>query len=119
MKKLLLSLSSLALVFAMASCNNPKSAGEKAGKKYCECSKLEDKSGDKNKKAYTKCMLEFRKMDAEYTAKFVVKKADMEKYEKSGNKYIEKKCSKKSDYDDYDDYSSSAIDSVVYEDYDF
>lgn len=113
MKNLLLSLSAIALVFVFTSCNkDPKSAGEEVGKKYCECQKLSEKEGSKNEKAAIKCQLELRKMTAEYSAKFVMKKADMKKYEKSGERYVEKKCSSSDEYDEYDEYENN------YNDYD-
>ena len=92
MKKLLLSVSALALVFAMASCKtgDPKKAGQEVGKKYCECQKLEKKSGKKNEKEAQKCYLEYRKMYNEYAAKFVEKKKDMEKYTEALEKAMEK-----------------------------
>lgn len=86
MKKLLLSLSAVAVVFAMASCgDNPKSAGEKVGKKYCECKKLSGKEADR-------CKLEREMMDNEYKAKFVEKKSDFRKYEEVRDEYRYRKC---------------------------
>ena len=82
MKKLLLSVSALVLVVALASCgtSDPKKAGQEAGKKYCECMKLEKKSSKKAKKEAARCELEFEKMDNNYKAKFVQKKKDFKKY---------------------------------------
>lgn len=89
MKKLLLSVSALALLFSMAACKtgDPKKAGKEVGKKYCECRKL-----DKNEKekAAAKCRLELRKMDAEYKAKFVEKEKDMKKYREAYEKATDK-----------------------------
>ena len=75
MKKLLLSVSALALVFSLASCKtgDPKKAGKEVGKKYCECQKKKDKE-----KAYAKCQLEFEKMYNEYAVKFAEKKKEIE-----------------------------------------
>ena len=75
MKKYVLLLSTLALVFMFVGCNSAKSDGKKLGKKYCECQKLAD--DDKDKKA-EKCWKEFRKESKKLEKKYKkhIKKED-------------------------------------------
>ena len=101
MKKLIYSVSALALVVMFSACGSAASNGEKIAKKECECNKLREakKEADgedakkKAKKEYDMCMFDLSIMEAEMVKKYAddsaasneAKKAYKEAYNKCKN----------------------------------
>lgn len=69
MKKLILSIFTIAMVFSLAACGNSYKV-KKLGKKECECEKLEKKArksdSEKKKREANKCWYEYRAMQADF-----------------------------------------------------
>lgn len=91
MKKFLLSMSVFALVVTFAACGGAKSDGEKLGKKYCECQKLD---GDQKKA----CRKEYKEMRKEMKAKYKDDEAAYKEF-KAARKAAEKECRETANYD--------------------
>ena len=66
MKKVLLSMSTFALVAMFASCGSPESAGKKVGEKICECEQIrKDAKNLSDEKEKEEKVIDYKKCEAE------------------------------------------------------